>query len=162
MILESAQIQPGQTGHEAAWLLLERMYVRYMGRPMPEVLRTQRGKPYFADGSCQFSLTHTKKHVFCVLSDRPVGVDAEETDREIRLDLAEKMLSAKEKAQYDAAAEKRQALLKFWVLKEAAVKCTGEGLRGYPEKGDFRLDDPRLTETDGCFVAVVEEDTYVV
>ena len=47
-------------------------------------------------------------------------------------------------------------LLKLWVLKEASVKLTGEGLRGYPNHTDFSPDDPRVMEMDGCYVAVLE------
>ena len=158
MILKGARIQPGQTGHEAAWQLLEQLYLQHMEKPMPEVAHTHRGKPYFMDGSCHFSLTHTKKHVFCALSDRPVGIDGEEMDREIRPELADKILSSREKVRYEEANDKRQALLKLWVLKEAAAKCSGEGLQGYPKHTDFSPDDPRLTEIDGCFVAVIEEE----
>lgn len=134
------------------------MYEEKYGRPMPEIAVTERGKPYFADGSCHFSISHTKHHVFCILSDCPVGIDAEETDRNIDLRLAEKILSPQEKKQYDMAEDKRLALLTFWVLKEAAAKCAGEGLRGYPNQTNFSLDDPRVVLIDGCFVAVIEEE----
>ena len=56
------------------------------------------------------------------------------------------------------AQDKHYALLKFWVLKEAAAKLSGEGLRGYPNHTDFSLEDPRVTEIDGCLVAVLEEE----
>ena len=62
-----------------------------------------------------------------------------------------------EKQQFDAAEDKRLALLRFWVLKEAAAKCSGEGLRGYPNHTLFSLDDPRVTEQDNCLVAVITE-----
>ena len=129
---------------------------------MPPIEVMPRGKPYFSNGSCHFSITHTKHHVFCVLSDKPVGIDAEELNRDIRLALAEKILSDFEKQQFDRAEDPRLALLTFWVLKEAAAKRTGEGLRGYPEKGTFRLDDPRVTQMHNCLVAVIEEDDYVI
>ena len=103
-------------------------------------------------------MSHTKKRVFCVLSERKVGIDAEETDRVVDLRLAQKILSQPEKAQYEKESDKNRSLLRFWVLKEALVKCTGEGLRGYPNHTDFSLNDPRLQEMDGCFVAVIEED----
>ena len=119
---------------------------------------THRGKPYFSDGSCHFSISHTKDHVFCILADCPVGIDAEEETRQIDLRLAEKILSPKEKEQYDKAADKRLALLRFWVLKEASAKCTGEGLQGYPNQTNFSLDDPRVTKIDGCLVAVIREE----
>ena len=144
----------GRDGHSAGLALLEQLY----GGPLPEICRTERGKPYFADRSAHFSISHTKNHVFCVLSDRSVGIDGQEADRDIDLRLAEKILSPGEKRQYDAAADKRLALLTFWVLKEAAGKRDGTGLKIWPNHTDFSLPDPRVQEIDGCLVAVVEND----
>ena len=59
--------------------------------------------------------------------------------------------------QYEAAEDKRIALLIFWVLKEAAAKCSGEGLRGFPDDTDFFLCDPRVTAREGCLVAAIED-----
>ena len=154
-MLEYMRIEAGQ-GHEKGRQLLEKMYMEKFGRQMPEILTTDRGKPYFADGSAYFSVSHTKNHVFCVLKDRPVGLDAEEIDRNVDLRLADKILSPGEKELYDLAENKRETLLKFWVLKEAAAKLTGEGLRGYPNKTDFSPNDPGVQEIDGCYVAVIE------
>ena len=126
---------------------------------MPDILVTERGKPYFAAGKIHFSISHTKNHVFCVLSEKPVGIDAEEVDRYIRPKLATKILSPGELAQYNVAEDKNRALLTFWVLKEASAKCSGQGLQGYPSHTDFSLDDPRVTEQDGCVVAILQEDT---
>lgn len=155
MILEVCPLD-GRGGHEAAWALLEAVYRREVGEPLPQVARTPQGKPYFLDSPWRFSLSHTRNHALCALSRNPVGVDGEELDREVSLRLAEKILSPGEKARFDAAPDKRLALLTFWVLKEAAAKATGEGLRGYPNKTDFSLTDPRVTIRDGCLVAVVE------
>ena len=156
------EIQDGQTGHEAAWQLLETMYRQKTGEALPEVARTPLGKPYFVSAPAYFSLSHTKRHAFCVISDRPVGVDAEEEDRKINLALADKILSAGERAQFDRAADQRLALLRFWVLKEAQKKCTGQGLQPYPRDTDFSLDDSRVQTIDGCLVAVIEEDDHVI
>ena len=145
----------GKTGHEAGRELLASLYRAETGEELPEIWKTDRGKPYFATGKWHFSITHTPRHAFCALSERPVGIDAEELDRNINLRLAEKILSAGEKAQFDAAPDKRLALLTFWVLKEAAVKLSGEGLRGYPKDTDFSLDDPRVCTMDGCLLAVI-------
>ena len=67
------------------------------------------------------------------------------------------MQNRKAAARYDAAENKETALLTFWVLKEAAAKLSGEGLRGYPNHTNFSLDDPRVTQIHGCIVAVMEE-----
>lgn len=145
----------GLSGHEAGRALLARLYRAETGEELPAIAVAERGKPYFVDGSRHFSVSHTKRHAFCALAERPVGIDAEELDREISLKLAEKILSPAEKARFDAAPDKRKALLTFWVLKEAAAKLSGEGLKGYPNHTDFSLDDPRVTEMDGCLVAVI-------
>ena len=97
------------------------------------------------------------KQEFCALADHPVGLDAEETDRQINLGLADKILSPKEKDRYLSAGDRRTALLKLWVLKEAAAKLSGEGLRGYPNHTDFSPDDPKVRELGNCFVALLEE-----
>lgn len=149
-------------GHEAGRALLEEMYCQLRGKPMPRILLTPRGKPYFENETVFFSVSHTKYHVFCVLSEKPVGIDAEEEDRQIDLRLAEKILSGQERELYETARDKRLALLRLWVLKEAAAKCSGEGLRGYPSHTRFSPEDPRITMIDGCLVAVIEEDKNAV
>jgi len=153
-----------KSGHEAGRELLARLYREETGEELPEIAVTERGKPYFPGNNLYFSISHTPHHGFCALSEYPIGIDAEEADREIRLKLADKILSPGEKARFDAAPDKRRALLTFWVLKEAAAKLSGEGLRGYPNHTDFSLDDPRVTELDGCLVAVLENkgDNYAV
>ena len=161
MFLEGIKIAE-QTGHEAGRALLERMFLRYVGAPMPPIAITERGKPYFVDSPWHFSISHSKRHVFCVLSEKIVGIDAEEMDRDVNLKLAEKILSPMERQQFDNAANQRVALLTFWVLKEAQAKMTGEGLKGYPNHTEFTLNDPRVQQLQGCLVAVFEEEDHVI
>ena len=145
-----------ETGHEAGRKLLARMYEEKTGQKMPPIVTGERGKPYFEKDDCHFSLSHTPKMVFCVLADSPVGIDAECLDREIKLPLAEKILSHYEYAQYAKAADKRKALLTFWVLKEAAGKQTGEGINGYPNRTNFDVTDPRVQVIENHLVAIIE------
>ncbi|MGM9627464.1 MAG: 4'-phosphopantetheinyl transferase family protein [Faecousia sp.] len=154
MILASCALT-GQTGHEAGRQLLRQLYRQETGEELPPIVTTSTGKPYFENSPWHFSISHTRRHAFCVLSKENIAIDAEELDRKIDLRLAQKILSPKEKVQFDAAEDKRRALLTFWVLKEAAVKLSGEGLRGYPNQTDFSLEDPRVREMDGCLVAIV-------
>ena len=155
-MLLRCQLLEGASGYDAGRRLLTQMYREMTGNEIPEILIADRGKPYFADGSLHFSISHTKRRVFCVISDKPVGIDAEETDRDIDLQLADKILSENEKRRYEAALDKRQTLLRFWVLKEAAAKCSGEGLQLWPNHTDFSLDDPRVQVLSGFLVAVIE------
>lgn len=146
----------GRTGHEAGRALLERLYREHFGEPMPSIAREEGGKPYFPGKDVHFSITHTNRHVFCALCSRPIGIDAEELDRPANPRLAKYILSEKEQEQYDLAEDPNRALLTFWVLKEAAAKQTGKGIRGYPNDTDFSLQDPRVRELEGCLVAIIE------
>ena len=160
MLFGCRPIAPGM-GHIQGRALLAQLYEEYTGQEMPPVLLTGRGKPYFAEGP-HFSISHSKGYVFCALSHSPIGIDAEEADRPMSPALAEKILSPGEYAQWQQAADPQKALLTFWVLKEAAAKCSGEGLRGYPRNTDFSLDDKAVTVRDGCLLAVIEEDDDAV
>ena len=156
MILVSCELK-GRTGHEAGRQLLAEAYRAQTGEDLPEIRITDRGKPYFPDSPWHFSISHTPHHAFCALSRNNVGIDAEERNRKINLKLADKILSPSEKLQFEAAENRELALLTFWVLKEAAAKLTGEGLRGYPNHTQFSLEDSRVIELDGCLLAVMEE-----
>ena len=146
----------GRSGHDVGRQLLQQLYWEAMGTDCPPILIAPRGKPYFEDSTLHFSISHTKNHAFCVLSSHPVGIDAEEKDRRVDLRLAEKILSAEERIHFGLADHPQDVLLRFWVLKEAAAKLTGEGLRGYPNHTDFSPNDTRIQEIDGCYVAVIE------
>ena len=146
----------GRSGHDVGRQLLQQLYWEAMGTDCPPILIAPRGKPYFEDSTLHFSISHTKNHAFCVLSSYPVGIDAEEKDRRVDLRLAEKILSAEERTHFGLADHPQDVFLRFWVLKEAAAKLTGEGLRGYPNHTDFSPNDTRIQEIDGCYVAVIE------
>ena len=156
MLIIAGEALNGRSGHEAGRELLARLHREETGEMLPQIAVADRGKPYFVTGKLHFSISHTQRHVFCALSDRPVGLDAEEMDRRIDLRLADRILSHSERLRYDAAPDKRAALLRLWVLKEAAAKLTGEGLRGYPNRTDFDPNDQRIREIQGCYVAVLE------
>ena len=142
----------GRNGHEAGRQLLAELYRAETGQDLPEIAVTSRGKPYFPDAPWHFSISHTQNHAFCALSQRNIGIDAEETSRDIDPKLAQRILSPAELAKFDGS---REMLLKFWVLKEAYAKLTGRGLGNYLRQTDF---DPETAQIiDGCFVAVLEE-----
>ena len=141
-----------RNGHEAGRQLLAELYRAETGQDLPRIAVTVQGKPYCPDTPWHFSISHTENHVFCALSERNIGIDAEEADRPIDPRLAERLLSPGELEKFDNS---REMLLKFWVLKEAYAKLTGRGLGNYLGQTDF---DPETAQIiDGCYVAVLEE-----
>ncbi len=153
----------GRGGHEAGRALLARLYGQATGRALPDIAVTSQGKPYFPCGDWHFSVSHTKNHVFCGLSRKNIGIDAEEMTRSVPPNVARKVLSASEYARYEAASDPAEALLRLWVLKEAYAKLTGRGLGDYLFQTDFDPQDSRIQTVSGCYVAVLtEEDTHAV
>lgn len=144
----------GESGHAAGRKLLTAL----CGGDLPEIAQTKQGKPYFPNSTLHFSISHTKNHAFCCLSEKNVGIDAEETDRTVSPALASKVLSETEKTRYAAASDKNAALLRLWVLKEAYAKLLGKGMGDYLYQTDFDPEDPRVQIIDGCYVAVLEEE----
>ena len=144
----------GRDGHTVGRELLTQL----CGGNVPEIAITPQGKPYFANQNLHFSISHTKNHAFCCVSETNVGLDAEEMDRSISPALADKILSPGEKLRCTCDAD----ILRLWVLKEAYAKLTGKGLGNYLYETDFDPSDPRVLIIDGCFVAVMEEERNAV
>ena len=120
--LRSLPIAPGE-GHRAGRILLEEMVVAHTGKPMPPIAVTERGKPYFPGNSLHFSISHSKSHVFCALSDSPIGIDAEEMDRTVTPAVAKKILSPGEYAQWQQTIKDRD------IAHEAAMREEQEKIR---------------------------------
>ena len=156
LFLLAAEPLQGRNAHEAGRCLLARLYEEAFGQPLPAIEKMPGGKPFFPGKDVCFSISHTKKNVFCVLADHPVGLDAEEMDRAVKPSLAKHILSPKELAQYERSPDPNRALLTFWVLKEAEAKLTGRGIQGYPNHTDFNLNDPRVQQRNGCLLAILE------
>ena len=150
----------GQSAHQAGRALLSELYRRRTGNPLPPIGLGPWGKPYLEGDSLHFSIAHTDQHAFCLLAPWEVGMDAEEEDRPIRLALAEKILSPEEKRRFALSPDPRQALLRLWVLKEAAAKLSGQGLRGYPNHTSFAPEDPRIRRIGSCLVAIFTEGEH--
>lgn len=144
----------GESGHAVGRKLLTAL----CGGDLPEIAQTKQGKPYFPNSTLHFSISHTKNHAFCCISEKNVGIDAEETDRIVSPALANKVLSETEKTRYTAASDKNAALLRLWVLKEAYAKLLGKGLGDYLYQTDFDPEDPRVQIIDGCYVAILTQE----
>ena len=149
----------GRDGHQVGRELLAKLYHQATGESLPDIAVTDRGKPYFPDSKWHFSISHTKNFVFCALSERNIGLDAEEKGRTVTPAMLEKFTSQTEKARLGE--DPQDAFLRLWVLKEAYAKLTGRGMGSWLKNTDFDPFDPRIQEINGCYVAVLEEENAV-
>lgn len=139
--------------------LLRQAYAHSVGDSMPQVIKAPGGKPDFVDSKWHFSICHTRQAVLCAISDAPVGLDSERL-RPIRPEVVSRVLAPAELAQYDGSTE---MFMRFWTLKEAYAKYTGEGIYGFPNQFVFHLTpDGALMEGNDLYFSVVRQRDYII
>jgi 4'-phosphopantetheinyl transferase len=107
-----------------------------------------RGKPRIdpAHGrpELQFNLSHTRGFVACAIcAGRDIGIDVEELrPRRADLDVAKRFFGPSEVAALRGTPEdqRAEAFFRFWTLKEAFIKATGEGISRALDSFSFSLD----------------------
>lgn len=114
----------------AAYLLLKRALKEVYGIDENPVFEyDEGGKPTLKGHSeSHFNLSHCAKAVACVVADRPVGIDVEETCR-YKDSLARYAMNDEEYNQITRSDNPALTFTKLWTMKEALLKYTGEGLR---------------------------------
>ena len=99
-----------------------------LGDMSREILRAEKGKPYFKELPLQFSVSHTEDLWVCLISDgtEPVGVDIQQI-KETRQDrVSERYFTDDEKVYLKE--NSRNTFFEIWTRKEAYAKYTGRGL----------------------------------
>ena len=118
---------------EAYGLLAELLAAEYGLPGLPELERQAGGKPFFPQRpDLHFNLSHSGDLALCGVGAAHLGVDIE-VIRPRRAGLARYICSPEEYAWYEELGGDWESLYTIWTLKEARVKCTGEGLRQRPE-----------------------------
>lgn len=114
----------------AAYLLLKRALKEVYGIDENPVFEyDEGGKPTIrGHADIHFNLSHCAKAVACIVADRPVGIDVEETCR-YKDNLARYAMNDEEYDQITHSDNPALTFTKLWTMKEALLKYTGEGLR---------------------------------
>lgn len=129
----------GATASADAHRLCEFVYRDLTGKTA-RVQKQPSGKPYM-DG-CHISISHTRALAFAAFSDQPVGLDVEQP-RRVNQALLRRCLAPEELQICLQSSQPRLTFLRFWTLKEAYAKYTGEGIRHFPNDLCFTLDGER-------------------
>ena len=113
-----------------AYALLASFLQRKRGiAPLPEMARRAGGKPWFPDQpQVEFNVSHSGGLSLCALADGSVGADIERI-RPRGAGLPRYTLSGQEWDWFCARGSRWEDFYTLWTLKEARVKCTGQGLR---------------------------------
>lgn len=115
------------TGH----LLVRKKIMGDYGLSQPPLFMFHsQGKPYFAEyPRFHFNISHTEDLVAVAFSDSPIGIDVEHV-RHSKLSVAKRFFHEEEyrTLMQTPLNEQDRYFTSLWVLKEAYVKCTGEGI----------------------------------
>ncbi len=90
----------------------------------------EHGKPFISSRpEIHYNISHSGKYVVCVIASQEVGVDIQFHDPKInRKRVLERTVPAELERQILDAPDSSKAFYTQWVLREAYVKWTGEGL----------------------------------
>lgn len=116
---------------KVACALLRRLLSMHLARPAHELVwqKAEHGKPYLADGSCAFNLTHSEDVAALAVGSGEVGLDVE--DRRRRVDffaLGKRFFAPPEAAELEKSDDPRRLFFEIWTAKEAYIKALGDGL----------------------------------
>jgi len=125
---ETRALYPGRSprrGSAFGVSLLAYAVKQVWGAELPQIGALETGKPYFMDRpGWHFSVSHSRTHVLCALSEFPVGVDVE-TRREMSPAHILRLTRGFDPGELD--------VFELWVLRESLYKLTGRGdLRSMP------------------------------
>ena len=95
---------------------------------LPEIARTDRGKPYFpSHPHLHFNLSHSGDFLVCALDDAPVGVDIQ-IPRPSRSSFLDRLCSPTERAWLASRRDAPHTFALFWAMKESRCKWSGLGI----------------------------------
>ncbi|MBR3855294.1 MAG: 4'-phosphopantetheinyl transferase superfamily protein [Bacteroidaceae bacterium] len=113
----------------AGYLLLCRcLQQKYGIDELPIMEYGQYGKPRIVGHeNVHFNISHCRCAVICAVSDSPIGVDIETTDR-YSPRLAEYTMNSDELQQIQESENPAVEFTRLWTMKEAFLKMTGRGI----------------------------------
>ncbi len=97
------------------------------GKTNFSIIRDKNGKPLTDLPGVFISVSHSGAYFSCLISDRPVGVDMQETRKISSHKIAGRYFSEKEREYIRERGEK--GFFELWTRKEAYSKYTGNGIK---------------------------------
>ena len=123
-----------------------------------EFIENRYGKPCLKTGvtdiPIRFNLSHAGGLTACAVAlDHEIGIDVEDSRREIEMNIADRFFSRQESAYLDQAKDKQGVFFDFWTLKESYIKAVGMGLSIPLDKFSFIMGpDDTAIEFDDAYL----------
>lgn len=107
-----------------------------------QIVREEKGKPYFKGRPLEFSLTHSGLLWMCMVGEKPCGLDLQQIKSCRYEELAARFFLPSERHYVELWGE--EGFFDIWVRKEACCKCTGQGF--FSEMPPVTDEDANLCE----------------
>lgn len=89
----------------------------------------EHGKPFFSyRPALHYNISHSGDYVVCILADQEVGIDVQVHRKANYERMLRRMVPEEQYAEIMAGADAEQKFFEQWVLREAYIKWTGDGL----------------------------------
>ena len=89
----------------------------------------EHGKPFLSyRPAIHYNISHSGKYVVCILADQEVGIDIQIHRKANYERMLKRMVPEDEYNEILASADMQERFFEQWVLREAYIKWTGEGL----------------------------------
>lgn len=112
--------------------------------PLP-VQTDSNGKPFLADGSFCFNLSHSSHFAACAISNHSVGLDVQLLSP-CRDDAVRRFFTQREQEFVFGAEQPGEAFTRLWCRKESYLKAVGLGLRMKLDSFDLSGSDPTISD----------------
>ena len=160
MLLAGAENKFKSVSRQREWLAVRALlqYTPYKGAVIEY---RGNGKPYFANNSKYVSISHTQEYVALAVSESPIGIDVELTNRNA-LSVAKAFLQPQEIESLAGCGNAAHEALCLWSAKEAAFKLASERVSVLKEIGITKnANNYTVAYPDGttavCDVCVLED-----
>ena len=124
-----------KAGECATDALVTQLAKKYFPGEVPEILRQDRGKPYFSgEGNVHFSVSHSGRLVAVAFGESPLGIDLQQHKRrsyegdatQRHKKLASRYFHPQEQKLLEQ--DPWEGFFRIWTAKESLVKRTGRGI----------------------------------
>jgi 4'-phosphopantetheinyl transferase len=113
------------------------------------------GKPFLeGTNNIFFNLSHCREGVACVISDNPIGIDIQNFV-DCDMNLLNIVCSSEEITELKNSSDIKNEFIRLWTVKEAYVKCIGEGITEKVCEYNFaKCKESEFTKYGYCFKTV--------
>lgn len=119
-----------------ARVLLRYMLQKYFGVCDFSLAVKENGKPYLVNSDLHFNFSHCLKRVICTVSCAEVGCDVQDI-RPLNEKVTKRFFATEECQALSVSNKKDEHFTKLWVLKEAILKHSGDGVSGGLDRYSF-------------------------